>query len=56
MERLLKDEHETGSSLGMTRDAMHSRVVNAMMTKKTLINNDCINLSSLLRRYGERCK
>ena len=23
---------------------------------KDLVNNDCINISSLLRRYGLRCK
>ena len=27
-----------------------------LMTMKTLVNNDCINISSPLRRYGLRCK
>ena len=54
--RLFKDAGELGSSLGMTEDAMYSRTVNEMATMMDLVNNDCINISSLLRRYGLRWK
>ena len=56
IDRLVKEARSIGTSLGMTEDAMSSRMVNDMTTMKTWINNDCINISSLLRRYAERCK
>jgi hypothetical protein len=55
IERLVKEAREIGVSLGMTEDAMSSRMVNEMTTMN-LINNDCINVSSLLRRHAARCK
>jgi hypothetical protein len=56
IDRLVKDATRLGSSLGMTKDAMGSRMVNDRAMMRELINNDCINVSSLLRRYAARCK
>ena len=56
IERLVNDAREIGSSLGTTEDAMYSRMVNDMTTMKDLVKNDCINISSLLRRYANRCE
>ena len=55
-DRLLEHAHSIGTAIGMTLDAMSSRGHNELMTMKTLVNNDCINISSPLRRYGLRCK
>src|SRR4051812_44263556 len=56
IDRLVKDARTLGASLGMTEDAMGSGMVNDMATMKNSINNDCINISSLLRQYTARCK
>jgi hypothetical protein len=55
-ERLLTETMLIGNSLGMTSDAMASRLRNETDRMKTLINNDCINVASLLNRHAMRCK
>jgi len=45
-----------GTSIGMTQDAMASRIRNEMTSMRTLMNEDCINVSSLLSRHAMRCK
>jgi hypothetical protein len=56
MEQALKDATSIGRSIGMTQDAMASRLSNEMTMMKTLTNSDCVNASSLLNRYAIRCK
>ena len=56
IDRLLKEATSLGLSLRMTKDAMSARMVNDRATMRELINNDCINASSLLHRYAARCK
>jgi hypothetical protein len=45
-----------GSTIGMTEDAMTSRVVIERIEMQNLIQNDCVNISSLYSRHALRCK
>jgi hypothetical protein len=47
---------QMGQSIGLTNDAMLSRI--QMMTKEQmgLINGNCINIASLYQRHAMRCK
>jgi 2-keto-4-pentenoate hydratase len=56
MQRLLDDAQRIGRSIGMTEDAMASRLNIEAKAMMTLAKNDCVNFSSLLARYGRRCK
>jgi hypothetical protein len=55
-DQVLKDAMKIGTSIGMTQDAMASRIRNEMTSMRTLMNEDCINVSSLLSRHAMRCK
>jgi 2-keto-4-pentenoate hydratase len=56
MERLLNNAQGIGRSIGMTEDAMTSRLNIEAEAIMTLAKKDCVNFSSLLARYGRRCK
>lgn len=45
-----------GDTIGMTQDAMASRVQIQMDQQMNLIQKNCVNISSLLSRHGARCK
>ncbi|MBI1866825.1 MAG: hypothetical protein HYS06_00750 [Methylocystis sp.] len=45
-----------GKSIGMTEDAMLSRLKIQIDLQMSLIQNNCVNISSLLSRHGEQCK
>jgi hypothetical protein len=55
-DRLLKEAISIGNVIGITPDAMVSRLHNQTTIMKALINDDCINVASLLSRHGMRCK
>lgn len=45
-----------GLRIGLTEDAMVSRVDMSLADQKGLINANCMNSSSLIKRYALRCK
>jgi hypothetical protein len=45
-----------GGTIGMTQDAMLSRLKTAQDEQQGLINNNCVNMSSLYQRHAARCK
>ncbi|MGH6673883.1 MAG: hypothetical protein ACRECV_18190 [Xanthobacteraceae bacterium] len=45
-----------GTEIGMTQDAMNSRLKIVMEDQAKLIEGKCINFSSLAIRYLDRCK
>ena len=47
---------QIGDSIGMTTDAMMSRVKIESSSMQSLMRNDCVNFSSILERYALRCK
>jgi len=46
----------TGLRIGMTQDAMNSRLKMVMEDQAKLIEGKCVNFSSLAIRYLDRCK
>ena len=48
--------YELGKSIGMTQDAIVSRSLIESENMKELIEGNCINISSILNRYGKYCK
>jgi hypothetical protein len=54
--RLNELAFKTGRSVGMTQDAMLSRLRMSLEGQMSLINYDCVNVSSLMSRYADRCK
>jgi TonB family protein len=55
-DRLSKQAVEIGIAVGITPDAILSRLSNEITSMKALINNSCINMASLLSRHAVRCK
>ena len=53
---LTEGSYEIGQMLGMTDDAMTSRLRMHADEMRRLINESCINFSSLLNRYADRCQ
>ena len=47
---------ELGSSIGMTQDAMLARLKMMQDEQRQLVNNNCVNMSSLFTRKAARCK
>jgi hypothetical protein len=45
-----------GSSIGMTQDAMLARLKMMQDEQRQLVNNNCVNMSSLFSRKAARCK
>jgi hypothetical protein len=45
-----------GSSIGMTQDAMLARLKMMQNEQRQLVNNNCVNMSSLFTRKAARCK
>ena len=45
-----------GSRIGMTQDAMLSRLKMAIADQAKLMQGKCINFASLMTRYMDRCK
>jgi hypothetical protein len=55
-ERLIELALKIGRSIGMTDAAMFSRIATEEREMLVLIESNCINHSSLVARYGARCK
>jgi hypothetical protein len=55
-DRLQNQAGEIGIALGITPDAMVSRLSNEITSMKALIKDSCINIASLLSRHAMRCK
>ena len=55
-EHLIRFAVEIGSTIGMTEDAMTSRITNEQGQMRALIQNNCVNISSLSSRHALRCK
>jgi hypothetical protein len=47
---------ELGRSIGMTEEAMLSRLQMSLTEQQKILNASCVNLTTLYDRYGERCK
>ncbi len=45
-----------GKRIGMTTDAMPSRLKMALEDQAKLTEGKCVNFASLLTRYADRCK
>lgn len=45
-----------GRSIGMTQDAMMSRLTMYQGQQRELVQNNCANMSSLFTRHAARCK
>lgn len=45
-----------GSSIGMTQDFMLARLKMMQNEQRELVNNNCVNMSSLFTRKAARCK
>jgi hypothetical protein len=54
--KILLRAFELGKSIGLTQNAMQSRISLTTQDMMKLINKSCINFSSLLMRHGEQCK
>lgn len=55
-ENLFGLSNQIGQSIGMTQDAMNSRITMETQEMNKLIQNNCSNISSLTIRYANRCK
>jgi hypothetical protein len=55
-EHLIGFAFELGNAIGMTEDAMLSRLAFEQEQMQTMIRNDCVNMSSLFQRHTTRCK
>lgn len=55
-ERLVSLSTEIGMSIGLTPDAMSSRAKMEAERIKGLLNNSCVNVSSIMSRHMDRCK
>jgi hypothetical protein len=55
-EQLILQAVKVGSTIGMTMDAMRSRIQIKSERQHTLIQSNCSNTSSLYSRYADRCK
>ena len=55
-EHLVEFGYMLGNTIGMTEDAMLSRLAIEQNQMQTMVRNDCVNMSSLLRRHAMRCK
>jgi hypothetical protein len=56
MEALLRMAIKVGHSIGMTEDAMMSRITMFKDQQTKLLQNNCANISSLFTRHAARCK
>jgi hypothetical protein len=56
IDHLVKEAVSVAQAIGMTPDAMQSRMVMEMGSMMSMMNNDCVNTSSVLARHGHRCK
>ena len=56
IESLTEGSYEIGQMLGMTDDAMTSRLKMRADEMRRLANDSCVNFSSLLNRYADRCQ
>ena len=56
IERLGELSIRTARTLDLSEDAMASRLKMAIADHMKLIKENCVNVSSLLSRYGERCR
>lgn len=56
VEQLILHAVKVGSSIGMTMDAMRSRIQIESDQQQTLIRDNCSNTSSLYTRHADRCK
>ena len=55
-EHLLLLSNQIGQSIGMSQDAMNSRMTVEWSEMDRLIQHNCMNISSLTSRYAFRCK
>jgi hypothetical protein len=55
-EHLIEFAVQIGNNIGMTEDAMTSRITTEQGQMRTLIRNNCVNISSLHLRHATRCK
>ena len=55
-EHLLILSNKIGRTIGMTQDAMSSRMTLEWRKMDDLIKHDCVNISSLTSRHAFRCK
>jgi hypothetical protein len=53
--RLLEMSFALADTIGLTNDAAQSRLTMAAQDMMQLMEKNCINISSLLSRYTERC-
>lgn len=56
IERLVELSARTAKTIDMTQDAMASRLKMSISEQMNLIDSNCVNISSLLSRYAERCR
>jgi hypothetical protein len=56
LESMSKSALRIAKTIGLTQDAMASRLLMATEEQTKLMNNSCVNLSSLYTRHGQRCK
>lgn len=56
VEHLIVLAAKLGTSIGMTMDAMQSRIQIESQQQTALIQSNCSNTSSLYTRYADRCK
>jgi hypothetical protein len=55
-EAAMREAQQTGQSIGMTQDAMRSRVLMEGEAMRRLMGESCVNVSSILHRYARRCQ
>src|SRR5258707_520167 len=53
---LTKQMFNVGKTLGVSQDAMLSRLQMAQDDQNKLLKGDCINMASLFTRHADRCK
>lgn len=56
IDRVLQMYYRIGTNIGVTKDAMLSRIKMATDEDAKLLAGSCVNTSSLYVRHAERCK
>jgi hypothetical protein len=54
-DRLLGTAYEVGNTIGMTKDAMESRLEMEAKGMINLMQKNCVNISSVMSRHTDRC-
>jgi hypothetical protein len=55
-DQFLERSAQVAGAIGMTTDAVASRLKMAQQDQFNLIKKDCVNISSLISRYQDRCE